>query len=66
MNRKTLQKKIRTRKYILNFLLTFMKRNNPLIINLSQNLDYFIQKEQSLRYKKYSQKTSNAKVEKVA
>lgn len=66
MNRKTLQKKIRTRKYVLNFLLIFMKRNNPLIINLSQNLDYFIQKEQNLRYKKYSQKISYAKSEKVA
>jgi hypothetical protein len=43
-----------------------MRRNNPLIINLSQNLDYFIQKEQGLRYKKHVRQSSKAKNEKIA
>lgn len=66
MNRNTLHKKIRRRKNLLNFLLVFMRRSNPLIISLSQNLDYFIQKEQSLRYKKHTEQSSRTRNTKIA
>ncbi|MGL4761305.1 MAG: hypothetical protein ACRCWG_07565 [Sarcina sp.] len=66
MNRKTLHKKINKRKHLLNFLLIFFKRSNPLIISLSQNLDYFIQKEQNFRYSNHTRQANNSKVEKIA
>lgn len=61
MSRKEIQKKIKFRKKALNFLLTFMRRTNPLVVLVSQNLDYFIQKEQSLIYKAHVQKIKQQK-----
>lgn len=66
MSRKELHKKIKNRKNLLNFLLLFMKRTNPLIVLLSQNLDDFIQQEQLLIYKKQKIKMDNARNSKVA
>ena len=51
MSRKEIQKKIKSRKKVLNMLLTFMKRTNPIVVLMSQNLDKFIQKEQYIIYK---------------
>lgn len=46
MTRKDLKRKIKRKKLILNFFLLFLRRTNPLIVNLSQDLDKFIVKEQ--------------------
>lgn len=66
MNRKELHKKIKNRKNLLNFLLIFMKRTNPLVVLISQNLDDFIQKEQMLIYKAQSNKNKEYKYTKIA
>lgn len=66
MNRKELHKKIKIRKNLLNFLLIFMKRTNPLVVFISQNLDEFIQKEQMLIYKTQFKTNKSSKYTKVA
>lgn len=66
MNRKELHKKIKNRKNLLNFLLIFMKRTNPLVVFISQNLDEFIQKEQMLIYKTQFKTNKSSKYTKVA
>lgn len=58
MTRKELKRKITRRKKALNFLLLFFKRTNPLIVALSQNLDYYIVKEQKILCKRTKTKTS--------
>ncbi|MGL4741747.1 MAG: hypothetical protein ACRC41_13215 [Sarcina sp.] len=59
MNRNKLQKQIYIRKKILNFFLHFCKRTNVIVVILSQNLDFFIQKEQAFLYNSYTKKTKN-------
>ncbi|MGL5615817.1 MAG: hypothetical protein ACRDD2_06225 [Sarcina sp.] len=58
MTRKELKRKITRRKRTLNFLLLFFKRTNPLIVSLSQNLDYYIVKEQEILCKRAKTKAS--------
>lgn len=60
MTIKDLRKKINRRKRLLNFLLLFFKGTNPLIVNLSQNLDKFIVMEQKFLAKKRFVKKSTA------
>ncbi|MGL5822049.1 MAG: hypothetical protein ACRCYE_10610 [Sarcina sp.] len=64
MNKHKLQKQIYIRKKILNFFLLFFKRTNLIVVILSQNLDFFIQKEQEALYTSYTKKnkTSNSKI----
>lgn len=65
MNKNKLQKQIYIRKKILNFFLHFLKRTNLIVVILSQNLDFFIQKEQKALYNSYSKK-NNASKSKIA
>ena len=65
MSRKEIQKKIKSRKKVLNILLTFMKRTNPIVVLMSQNLDKFILKEQYIIYKAQIRK-DQSKISKVA
>ncbi|WP_297438544.1 Spo0E family sporulation regulatory protein-aspartic acid phosphatase [uncultured Clostridium sp.] len=65
MSRKEIQKKIKSRKKVLNMLLTFMKRTNPIVVLMSQNLDKFILKEQYIIYKAQIRK-DQSKISKVA
>ena len=65
MSRKEIQKKIKSRKKVLNILLTFMKRTNPIVVLMSQNLDKFILKEQYIIYKAQIRE-DQSKISKVA
>lgn len=62
MNCKKLNNKIRHRKALLNILLLFLKRTNPIVVIVSQNLDYFIQYEQNLRFAKYYKNNKSNKI----
>ena len=62
MNCKKLNNKITHRKALLNILLLFLKRTNPLVVLVSQNLDYFIQYEQNLRFSKYYKNNKSSKI----
>lgn len=58
MTIRSLRKKIARRQKLLYILLIFLKRTNPLVVSLSQNLDKFIVKEQKYLIKKRHLKQS--------
>lgn len=58
MTIKSLRKKIVRRQKLLYILLIFLKRTNPLVVSLSQNLDKFIVKEQKYLSRKRNLKQS--------
>ena len=70
MTIKILRKKIAIRQKLLYILLIFLKRTNPLVVSLSQNLDKFIVKEQKYlsrkRNLKQSQNPQVTKLKKVS
>ncbi|WP_055070826.1 Spo0E family sporulation regulatory protein-aspartic acid phosphatase [Clostridium massiliamazoniense] len=70
MTIKSLRKKIARRQKLLYILLIFLKRTNPLVVSLSQNLDKFIVKEQKYlsrkRNLKQSQNPQVTKLKKVS
>ncbi|MFY9534956.1 hypothetical protein, partial [Clostridium sp.] len=53
---KSLRKKIRYNKILLNFLLLYLSPTNKLIIYLSQKLDKQVYSMQIMLYKKYKKK----------
>ncbi|MPQ43278.1 hypothetical protein [Clostridium tarantellae] len=53
MTLKSLHKKIKRRKLLLNILLTYFKPTNKFIVFLSEDLDILILKAQKIKAKKY-------------
>lgn len=66
MNLKSLRKKIRFNKILLNFLLLYLSPTNKLIIYLSQKLDTQVYTMQKILYKRYKKKKKSLSTDKKA
>lgn len=69
MNYKSVVKRIKRRKKLLNILLLFLSPTNKLMVNLSQDLDKYIsqyQKQLSIRHHKKHYTNKYKKIRKTA